>query len=46
MLLHEVNNTPETFPATRESMMKLLLALGKRDKGSYFAAPVTDTVVS
>jgi hypothetical protein len=46
VLLNEVNNTPETHPATRESMTKLLTALGKRDKFSFFAQPVTEAVVS
>jgi hypothetical protein len=46
VLLNEVNATPETHPATGDSMMKLLMAVDKRDKFRFFTSPVTDQVVS
>lgn len=46
VLLDEVNATEETHPATRDSMMKLLIAVDKRDKFRFFTSPVTDQVVS
>ena len=46
VLLNEVAATPETHPATRDSMMKLLMAVDKRDKFRFFTTPVTEQMVS
>jgi hypothetical protein len=46
VLLNEVDATPETHPATRDSMMKLLMAVDKRDKFRFFGMPVTEQMVS
>lgn len=45
-LLHEVNSAEETNPPTRDTMMKLLHAVDKKDKFRFFVQPVTDSVVS